>query len=57
MDFEINLIFLIKPLSYMTKKSRQKFKYLETEKSFKGEIKSIFIFFEGLSGDKSCLRP
>ena len=34
MDFEINLIFLIKPLSYMTKKSRQKFKYLENEKMF-----------------------
>ena len=33
-DFEINLIFLIKPFSYMTKKSRQKFKYLENEKSF-----------------------
>ena len=34
MDFEINLIFLIKPFCYMTKKSRQKFKYLENEKSF-----------------------
>ena len=32
--FEINLIFLIKPFLYMTKKSRQKFKYLEKEKSF-----------------------
>ena len=32
--FEINLIFLIKPFSYMTKNSRQKFKYLENEKSF-----------------------
>ena len=37
-NFEINLIFLIKP----TKKSRQKCKYHENEKSFKGEIKTIF---------------
>ena len=33
-NFEINLIFLIKPFSYMTEKSRQKFKYLEDEKRF-----------------------
>ena len=33
-NFEISLIFLIKPFSCMTKKSRQKFKYLENEKSF-----------------------
>ena len=39
--FEIELIFLIKSFCYMTKKSRQKFKYLENEKSFWGEIKSI----------------
>ena len=32
--FEINLIFLIKPFFYMTKKSRQKLKYLENDKSF-----------------------
>ena len=31
---EINLIFLMKLFCYMTKKSRQKFKYLENEKSF-----------------------
>ena len=41
-DFEINLIFLIRPFSYTTKKSRRKLKYLENEKSFYGEIKSIF---------------
>ena len=29
----------------MTKKSRQKFKYLENEKSFYDEIKSIFYHF------------
>ena len=33
-NFEINLIFLINSFFYMTKKSRQKFKYLENEKSF-----------------------
>ena len=42
MGFEINLIFLIKPFSYMTKKARQKFKYLKSEKSFKDEIKNFF---------------
>ena len=39
------------PLGFvnMTKKSRQKFKYLEKEKSFKDEIKTIFHYFKGLS--------
>ena len=49
-SFEINLIFLIKPFFYMTKKSRQKFKYLQNEKSFQGEIKSILVA-------ENCLRP
>ena len=40
--FEINPVFLIKPFFYMTKKSKQTFKYLEDEKSFYSEIKSIF---------------
>ena len=44
-NFEINLIFLITPFFYMTKKWRQNFKYLEKEKSFQGEIKSIFHYF------------
>ena len=34
MNFEINLIFLIKPFFSMTKKLRQKFKYLKNKKSF-----------------------
>ena len=34
MNFEINLHLLIKLFSYMTKKSRQKFKYLKNEESF-----------------------
>ena len=33
-NFEINVIFLIKPLFYMSKKSREKFKYLDNKKSF-----------------------
>ena len=38
----IYLIFLIKPSCYITKKSRQKLKYLENKNSFLGEMKSIF---------------
>ena len=53
--FEINLIFLIKPLFYMTKKSRQKLKYLENEKSFLGETKSIFHYF--WRAFISCQKP
>ena len=41
----------------MAKKSRQKSKYLENEKSFRLEIKSIFHHFKGLSVAKHCLRP
>ena len=41
MSFEIKLIFLIKPLFYMTKNSRQKSKYLEKEKSFQSQIKGF----------------
>ena len=41
----------------MTKKSRQKPKYLENEKSIWGEIKNFFIIFKGLSVAKNWLRP
>ena len=41
----------------MTKKSREKLKYPENEKSFLGEIKSIFHNFKGLSIAKNCLGP
>ena len=41
----INLSFLIKPFSYMTKKSGQKFKYLKNENSFEDDIKCIFNHF------------
>ena len=43
-NFEITLIFLIKPFFCMTKNSRQKFKYLENEKSF-SEKKIVFHYF------------
>ena len=33
-NFEFNIIFLIKPFLYMAKSTRQKFKCLEKEKSF-----------------------
>ena len=50
-------IFLIKPFFHTTKKSKQKFKYLKNEKSFQGEIKSIFHHFKGLSTAKNFIRP
>ena len=33
-NFEINLMFLIKPFFYLTKTSRQKFKYVSFLKGF-----------------------
>ena len=45
MNFEINLFFLTKPF-FMTEKSWQKLKYLQNEKSFNDEIKTIFHYFE-----------
>ena len=42
---EINLLFLIKSFFYMVKKSRQKFKHFEKEKSFQSEINPIFHHF------------
>ena len=56
-NFENNLIFLIKPFLYMTRKSRQKLKYLENQKSFQGEIKSFAIIFKRFSVSKNFLRP
>ena len=46
MNFVIDLSFLIKPFLYIDKKSGQKIKYLENEKSLQGEIKSLFHHFE-----------
>ena len=53
-NFEINVTFLIKSFCYMTKNSRQKFKYLENEKSFWGEIKSILHHFKRVFIAKNC---
>ena len=39
------LVFLIKLISYVTKKSREKFNYFENKKRFEGEMKSIFDYF------------
>ena len=55
--FEIKLIFLIKLFCCMTKKSRQKLKYLEKKNSCWGEKKTFFIIFKWLSIVKNCLRP
>ena len=57
LNFEINFIFLLRPFLYMTKKSKQKLKYLQNENSLLGEIKSFFIIFKGLSVAKNRLRP
>ena len=56
MNFETFLSFLIKPFSYMTKKSKQMLKYRNDEKSFWGKIKSILHHFKGLSVARSCCR-
>ena len=45
-NFGINLLFLIRLFFYMTEKPKQKFEYLKNEKSFQGEIKSIFDHFK-----------
>ena len=55
-NFEVNLIFLIKPFFYISKKLRQKFRYLENEKSFSDETKSIFHHFwrDTTEANKNC---
>ena len=55
-NFEMNLAFLIKPFYYLTKKSRQTFKYLENKKTYSGEI-NAFIIFKGPSVAKNSLIP
>ena len=52
-DFEINLIFLMKLFFYMTKKSRQNLNILRTKKSCQGEVKCIFHHFKNFS---SCQK-
>ena len=56
-NFEINPISLIRPFFYITKMSRQKFKYLQNEKSFYGEIKKHFLLFlKGLQFSQALER-
>ena len=50
-NFEIDLIFLIKPFFYMNKKSRQKFKHLENKNSISGETKAFFIILPEIVSD------
>ena len=42
-NIEINLIFFMKSFFYMTKKSRQNFKYIENKKGSWGKIKTFFV--------------
>ena len=55
-SFEINHNFLIKPFFYITKKSRQKSKFLKNEKSFSHETKSFFHHFKRAFNCQNCLR-
>ena len=47
-NFEIKLFLSNQAVFYMSKKPRQKFKYIENEKTFSGEIKSVFQIFQNL---------
>ena len=48
-NFEINLIFLIKSFFYMTKKSRQNLDILRMKRAFKVKKKHFLIIFKGFS--------
>ena len=54
-NFEINLISLIKPFFFLIRKSRKSLIILRT--SFKMKQKSFFIIFKELSFVTSCLSP
>ena len=58
-NFEISLSFLIKPLSYMTKKSVQdkNVNILRTKRAFNMKYKAFSIIFERPLVIKNCLRP
>ena len=53
-NLKINLSILIKPFSYMIKKSGQK-KYLKNEKAFNIKQETFFIIFKGLSVVRNSL--
>ena len=44
-NFEINLIFIIKLFSYLIKNSAQKIGYFKNKNSFQHEIKRTFHYF------------
>ena len=56
-NFKINFNCLIKTFSYMAKNAEQRFKYLQSGKSFLDEIKKIVHHFKGLSVVRNYLRP
>ena len=57
MNFEINVNFLIKPFSYMTKMWGQKLKYWKKKIAFQMKWKTFFIIFKGFSAASNCLKP
>ena len=56
-NFEINVILLVKFFSNLRKKSRQKSKYHENEKNFEGEVKKFVFQFKGFQLPKIRLGP
>ena len=56
-NFEINLSFLIKPFSYITKKVTTNIYKSSEQKSFLGKMKSIFHHLCRASIFRNCLRP
>ena len=56
-NFEINLNFLIKPFSYITKKVTTNIYKSSEQKSFLGKMKSIFHHFCRASIIRNCFRP
>ena len=53
---KLTLSFSYQAVLLQDQKVKQKFKYLENEKSFRGEKKAFFTVFKGLSVAKSCVR-
>ena len=56
-NFVIKHSFLIKPFSYITKKSGQNVNVSRKKIAFNMKNKGFFIIFKGLSIVRKCLRP
>ena len=56
-NFEINLTFLIKPFSYMTKSQELNLNILGMKRAFNVKQKTFSIIFKGLSVASNCLKP